>query len=284
MILPYYTPKSTFDRYIVAKMEKKRILHFAHGNGFPAGTYGKLLGLLRLEYDVIAIEKLGHNPSYPIDENWAGLVEELINYVEKNAREPVIGVGHSMGSLLTFLAAYHRPDLFRLIIMLDPPVLYGPAAFFFLVSKKLNLLHRKGLIAHSMKRPTEWSSSSEAADYFKRNPPFNRFDPECLRDYMHYGIITSETGAKLSFDVNLEIHIFKTTPHNLNCLRKRLLVPGTMVLGEYTNMPAGYMVSRFAKRQGLLLERFKEGSHVFPFEYPLRTASLIKETIDRLDR
>jgi len=263
-------------------MGKKRILHFAHGNGFPAKTYGKLLGLLSLDFDVIAIEKLGHNPTYPVDENWAGLVQELINHLEKTASEPVIGVGHSMGGLLTFLAAYLRPELFRQIIMLDPPVIYGPSAFFFLLSKKLNLLDHMGLIAHSLKRPTWWPGFSEAADHFKNNPPFIRFDPECLEDYMRHGIIASETGIRLRFDVNLEIHIFKTTPHNLNCLRKRLLVPGIMVFGEHTNMPSGHTVTRFAKRHGLLIERFKDGSHVFPFEHPLRTASLIKEATNRL--
>ena len=264
-------------------MVKKPVLHFAHGNGFQAKTYEKLLGLLGSEYEVIALEKFGHNPDYPIDENWVSLTKELVSHIENNATEPVIGVGHSMGSLLTFLAAYHRPDLFRLVIMLDPPVVYGPAALSFFISKKLKLLDHMGLVSHSRKRPSRWSNRDEASAYLKKTPPFYRFDPACFEDYLRYGVRKDKTGVKLSFDLDAEIDIFKTTPHNLNCLRKKLSVPGIMVLGEHTNMPAGYLVRRFAKRHGLVFERFKKGSHVFPFEHPQHTAALIKEAVVRLE-
>ncbi|NQT72889.1 MAG: alpha/beta hydrolase [Chloroflexi bacterium] len=90
-------------------MAQREVLHFAHANGFPSGTYGKLLRILENEYDVIAIEKFGHDPRYPVDENWSNLVKELINFIESNSSEPIIGVGHSMGGVLTFLAAYQRP-------------------------------------------------------------------------------------------------------------------------------------------------------------------------------
>ena len=260
----------------------KGILHFAHANGFPASTYSKLLGFLKQEYVVTAIEKLGHNPKYPIDENWEGLVKELVDHIESNAGEPVIGVGHSLGGILTFMTAYHRPELFREIIMMDPPLAYGPLASLLFLAKKLRLIDRVRLVAQTKKRHTQWSSRQEAEAYFKQKPPFNRFDPDCLRDYVQYGTTASETGVKLSFDVKVESNIFKTTPHNMSSLRKRLSVPGTVIIGDNSYV-SGRSLNRFAKRHGLHLERFKDGSHLFPLEHPERTAVLIMETIEKLE-
>ncbi len=119
------------------------ILHFAHANGFPAGCYNKLFGLLRGDYTVIAIEQMGHNSHYPVDDNWENLTRELIDYIERNAGgSAIIGIGHSMGGILTFLASYKRPELFKGIIMLDPPLAYGPLAFFLYLGKKLGLRER----------------------------------------------------------------------------------------------------------------------------------------------
>ena len=261
---------------------QKGILHFAHANGFPAGTYAKLLGFLRQEYVVIAIKKLGHNPKYPVDENWEGLIKELVDHIESNAGEPVIGVGHSLGGILTFMAAYHRPKLFREIIMLDPPLAYGPLALLLFLGKKLRLIGRIRLVAQTKKRRTQWSSSQEAEAYLMQKAPFNSFDPDCLRDYVQYGTTASETGVKLSFDVNVESNIFKATPHNMSSLRKRLSVPGTVIIGENSYV-SGRSLNRFAKRHGLYLERFNDGSHLFPLEYPERTAVLIMETIEKLE-
>lgn len=264
-------------------MEHKRIIHFAHANGFPAVAYSKLLHILEEEYVVIAIDKFGHNPMYPVDENWESLITELSDYIGSNAGEPVIGVGHSLGAILTFMAAYHRPELFSEIIMIEPPLAYGPPALLLHLAKKLRLLDRSRTIAQTRKRRTQWPSHQEAESHFMKKSSFNRFDPDCLRDYVHYGTIASNAGVKLSFDVNVEVNIFKTTPHNLSSLRNKLRVRGMLITGENTNMLARYMATSFAKRQGLFLEHCKDGTHLFPLEYPQRTAALIMQGIEKLE-
>jgi len=52
----------------------KEVIHFAHGNGFPSPCYRQLLSGLEKEYDVKYIDRIGHNPLYPITENWHFLV------------------------------------------------------------------------------------------------------------------------------------------------------------------------------------------------------------------
>ena len=51
---------------------------FFHGNSFPAGTYNMMLNDLRRRgMQVQALEKIGHNPAYPVTSNWPHLVEEI---------------------------------------------------------------------------------------------------------------------------------------------------------------------------------------------------------------
>ncbi len=263
-------------------MTHRAIIHFGHANGFPAGTYRKMLSLLEEQYVIITVEKLGHDPRYPVDDNWQNLARELADHIETSTDERVIGLGHSLGGILTFMAAYHKPRLFREIIMLDPPLAYGPLTLLLFLAKKLHIIDRVKLVSQTRKRRTRWSSQQEAEAYFKRIPLFQRFDPDCLSDYIEYGTTRDATRVRLSFDANIEASIFRTTPHNLTCLRKGLGVPGAVIVGENSYMD-GRMLRRFAKRHGLYLERLKDGSHLFPLEYPERTAALILETIQKLE-
>ena len=205
-------------------------------NGFPSGTYGKLLRILENEYDVIAIEKFGHDPRYPVDENWSNLVKELINSIESQTSEPVIGVGHSMGSVLTFLAAHQRPDLFKKIVMLDPPFLYGMTARLVFIAKKIHLINRLKEVTLANNRRTEWASSEEAESYFYSKALFKKFDPECLKDYVQYGTMPTENGVSLSFDVNAESKIYKTNPHNIGRLRCNMDVHGKILLRQLNSI------------------------------------------------
>jgi pimeloyl-ACP methyl ester carboxylesterase len=263
-------------------MTQSAIIHFSHANGFPSGTYSKMLSLLQRQYAVVAIEKLGHNPRYPVDDNWQSLVKELTDHIESSAEKPVVGVGHSLGGILTFMAAYHKPQLFSQIIVLDPPLIYGPLILPAFLAKKLRLMDHTKVVSQTKKRRAQWSNRQEAEDHFKRIPLFHRFDPDCLRDYIRYGTTSIETGVGLSFDVNIEASIFRTVPHNMTCLRRRLGVPGALIVGENSPM-AGGKLRPFGRRHGLHLDEFKDGTHLFPLEYPERTAVLVMENIQKLE-
>ena len=97
-------------------------LFFAHANGFPSATYGKLFAALAPEYQVRHLPQHGHDPRFPVNDNWSNLVDELIHHLEQHD-EPVWGVGHSLGGVLHYHAALLRPELYRGVAMLDSPVL-----------------------------------------------------------------------------------------------------------------------------------------------------------------
>ncbi len=59
-------------------------LVFSHANSFPAGTYRELFKLLRARgFSVKAVDKFGHDPHYPVTNNWPHLVQQLVDFTQR---------------------------------------------------------------------------------------------------------------------------------------------------------------------------------------------------------
>lgn len=58
------------------------VMLFSHANGFPVGTYRKMLGVLGDEFDIRAVERFGHDPRFPVTRSWPGLVKELLAEID----------------------------------------------------------------------------------------------------------------------------------------------------------------------------------------------------------
>ena len=261
----------------------KPIIHFSHANGFPAETYRKFFGFLQDDFDIRYINIHAHNPDYPVTQNWTKLVHELINHIEKTYHEPVIGMGHSFGGALTFLAAAKRPELFQSIVMLDsflPGRLHSTMA---LLAKYLGFIDKVTPAGRSKNRRYRWSNFAEAVDYFQGKPLFANFDRECLRDYVEYGTHKTEQGIELRFDPAIEYKIFRTLPHNLLRYKKRLQVPGTLIYGEDSYLIKSIGLESAEKTFGLICEP-TAGGHLFPFEYPQLSAAKVKAVIAGFER
>jgi len=71
----------------------KPIVHFVHGNSFPAGTYRAFLDYLREDYDIRHLEMHGHHPQYPVRDGWRQLEQELIETLQTEYKEPVDFIG-----------------------------------------------------------------------------------------------------------------------------------------------------------------------------------------------
>ena len=116
----------------------KPVIHFAHANGVPSKVYQKLFDGLKDEYDIIYVPLLGPDKRYPIDNHWNSLTNQVIDSIVRQANgSKVIGLGHSLGSVLTFQAALKRPELFQQVIMIDPPLIMGKDGFALHVAKTL---------------------------------------------------------------------------------------------------------------------------------------------------
>src|ERR1041384_3499703 len=102
-------------------------LHFLHANGYPPECYKPLLELLKTQYHVFGmlLRPLWQNSNPNDIEDWEPFSDDLLKFLESQAT-PVIGVGHSIGALVTLRAALRDPSKFRALILLDP-VLFVPS-------------------------------------------------------------------------------------------------------------------------------------------------------------
>ena len=106
---------------------KSRII-FSHGNSFPASTYRVMFDNLRQRgFQVEAVEKFGHDPKYPVTNNWTNLVQQLADFAleKQGSGGPAFLVGHSLGGILSLMCAARHPELARGLVLLDSPVILG---------------------------------------------------------------------------------------------------------------------------------------------------------------
>lgn len=259
----------------------KDILHFSHANGFPAESYHKFFSYLKDDYEIGYISMHGHNPKFPVSENWIDLADELIDYAINNYSQPVYAVGHSLGGVLSFLAAVKKPELFKGLVMLDAPVLGTVRSSAVRLAKWLRIVDRLSPAGRTRWRRTAWNNYAEAIAYFQTKELFKNFDSDCLADYVKYGTEKAEHGIRLRYDRDVEYRIYRTLPHNLPRYRKQLKIPGTLIYGENNSVitPADL---REMQKYFNINAVIAAGGHLFPFEYPERAAIALKHVLSQI--
>jgi len=258
-------------------VSKPRVIVFSHANGFPAGTYRVLFERWRAAgWQVHAVEKFGHDPKYPVTSNWPHLRDELLHCIEREARGPAYLVGHSLGGLLSLLAACKRPDLASGLVMLDSPVISGWRGHSLQVIKATGLIRRVSPGKVSQTRRHVWPSREAAHAHYAAKHKFARWDPRVLADYMASGIEETGGQAELAFTREVETRIYNTLPHHLSRVLHRHppKCPVAFVAGTQSQeiRQGGLEASRALAR-----ERFEwiEGTHLYPMEKPEATADTV---------
>lgn len=245
----------------------KEYIHFAHGNGFPSSCYGQLLAPLRTLYNCCSIDRIGHNPQFPVNENWHYLVDELIDNVEKNCVNPVIALGHSLGGVLSLLAAMRQPNLFSAVIMIDAPLLNRFKSTMIRFAKMIGVIDRVTPAGRTRGRRQYWQTREKLWDYLKSKPLFATFTDACLQDYIDFGFIKNEHGYHLRFDRHVEYSIFRTVPHHLPGFERQLTVPALLIHGDHSDVVDRFDVRYMRRNYGVATLKMR-GSHMLPMEHP----------------
>lgn len=257
---------------------------FSHANGFPAGTYHLLFEAWRAAgHDVQAIDRLGHDTTHPVTNNWPHLRNQLIAFIEGQARGPALLVGHSLGGILSVIVAAERPDLVCGVVLLDAPVVAGWRAHGLRVAKASGLARRwmPGRIAR--RRREQWPSPEAVHEHFARKSAFARWDPRVLADYVASGFERRGSHWTLAFDREIEARIYETLPHHVAPLlaRRPLRCPVAFIGGRQS---LELQQAGLAATQRLAGPRFEwtDGTHLFPMEHPDETAALVLRMAARM--
>lgn len=259
---------------------RRPVLHFSHANGFPAPCYRSMLGLLEPHFRVGSIPALGMDPRHPPTEGWPNLLSQVVGHIERSYAHPVVGVGHSLGGYLTFMAAVARPDLFRAVILLDAPVIGAIKGRLLGATKRFGIVDRVTPAGATRERRAEWASLAEAERHFHGKALFRHFAPEALRDYVRYGLVDDGKRLRLMIDPAIEYQIYRTIPHDLHRLLPGLRVPAGFIGGAASDVVRRVGLSTM-RRAGFAFRRVP-GGHLFPLEHPQAAAEAILEMTAKL--
>ncbi|MFT2090506.1 alpha/beta fold hydrolase [Paraglaciecola sp. 2405UD69-4] len=252
---------------------------FAHANGFPMGSYSRLFAGLSKNIELFGLSKFAHSEAFPVNSNLTSLKLELIHYLETQVGKPCYLVGHSMGAVISFMAACDRPDLAKGVIMLDPPIASGFSRLVFRAMKIFKQTDRFTPAAKSKSRCYEWPVGTDLVNYFEGKALFKNFDKACIQDYVSSAIAEKQDGLHLNYDPNIETEIYRNVPDNIHTYYKRLTVPAVLISGEKSELNSAFFLSSFLKNTGLEHQVISDGGHMFPLEQPAKVAAMISDRL-----
>lgn len=261
---------------------------FSHANSFPAGTYRLLFDAWKnAGYAVLAIDKYGHDPRYPVTNHWPRLRDQLLHFVKAEAAEPAFLVGHSLGGFLSLLAAAKRPELARGVVMLDSPVIGGLLAPTIRFAKLTGLGMRFSPGNISKRRRDHWPSREAAHQHFAGKAAFSRWDPRVLQHYIDCGLEEARPpmarGVTLSFRREIETDIYNTIAHDIPAfLRRHPLQPPLAFIGGTQSTEVRRVGMRATERLAQGRVSWIEGGHLFPFERPDETSAEVVRWLEVL--
>ena len=264
-------------------MARSGTIVFSHANGFPAGTYRLMFEAWRAAgWQVLAPDKFGHDPRYPVSSNWPRLRDQLLDFIDAHAAgQPVQLVGHSLGGYVSLLATCRRPDVAAGVVMIDSPLVTGWRAHSVQMAKLGGLMKRFSPGRVSVRRRWQWPSADAAWEHFAAKSAFARWQSEVLRDYIASGIepdpdAAAPGGVRLAFRREVETRIYNTLPHHFGALLRRHPPRGPVSFVAGTRSPEIHRAGLAATR-ALVGERLSwiEGSHLFPMEKPAEAAAAV---------
>lgn len=253
------------------------VIHFAHANGFAATTYRYLFELMP-QVEVHYVEALGHG-RHRLNGDWHNLADEVIESVERCGKAPVVGVGHSLGAVVTLMAAAKRPDLFSKVVLLDPVLFARRKRWLIGLMRTLGLGDRVGPIRRTLVRKWQFDSHDEAHRYFSDKSLFKDFHPRCFDDFVKHGLKPGNQGLELVFSPQVEAEIFRTLPIILP--KTFAKVNGCVLYGSRSDILKSVDLRWWRKH----LPQFEmipiDGGHLFVQENPQQTAKVLFDCICR---
>ena len=214
--------------------------------------------------------------AFRVTEGWPHLVEQLIASI----KEPVYGVGHSLGGYLNYLAAVRRPELFRAIVLLDAPIIGAFRGGMLGATKRLGIVDRVTPGGRDARSAQHLALTRRSESPFPRPAAFSAISrEECLDDYVTHGLIAAPRACMLRIDPQIEYQIYRTIPHDMMKHLPKLRVPAAFIGGADSDVVRRV---RLAGMKPKFRMRKVPGGHLFPFERPREAATSIAQVLDGL--
>lgn len=262
-------------------------LHFIHANGYPPDCYRPLFELLKTEYRVfgMCLRPLWEDASLDDIKNWHPLSDDLLRFLacastaphsERSApfsAEPVIGVGHSVGAVVTLRAALRDPGKFRALVLIDPVLFVPPFLLMWNLTRLLGLGDvTHPLIAGARKRRRSFDDLGIVFRGYRSRRVFRHMSDENLWAYIE-GITkpSSNGGYELVYSPDWEVQIYRSGLRDFDIWRglPRLEVPTLFIRGAETDTFLENAARLVRKKQPKVkVETLEKSTHILPLERP----------------
>lgn len=255
-------------------------LHFAVANGFPLETYTPLLAQLG---ETFTVEHYAPRPLIPnqlpdVLDSWEQFADDLIEALRRAGGDPVLGVGHSFGGVISVIAAAKAPELFTGLVLLDATFLDEGALRAFEGMRAVGEGDRFFLVKQALNRRATFESLESAFDYWRPKPLFTDWSDEALWYYIRAALVEADEGFVLRWSPEWEARIFATIPVDEWDWLSR--VPTALPVLVLRGLQSDTLLADPAARlcDALHADYAEiEGGHLFPMSAPDRTANAVLE-------
>ena len=250
-------------------------LHFLHANGYPPGCYKPLFEFLKTEYHVFGmlLRPLWDEAMKPQDiKNWIPFSDDLRLLL---ASQPgsVIGVGHSIGAMVTLRTALSNPEKFKALVLIDPVLFMWPRLIMWHILLVLGLGDRvHPLILGAKKRRRTFDDLDTVYRGYRTRNIFRYMSDENLRTFID-GMTKpkADGGYELVFPADWEAQIYRTGLQDFDIWHDlpKLEVPTLFIRGAETDTfleDAAQQVKR--KQPNVRVEALDKSTHILPLERP----------------
>ncbi|HQL57143.1 MAG TPA: alpha/beta hydrolase [Myxococcota bacterium] len=262
------------------------LLHFAHANGIPCGSYSQFMQVLSKEFTVHSMEA---RPMWPDSKvipvpAWEPLVQDLRLGLRERDMAGCIGVGHSLGAVCSMLASVREPGLFKALVLIDPVLFNGVRQHYWHLLQVAGLMDRIPLVKNAQRRRNYWPTVEDVRDSYMCKPFFRSWAPGCMDDYLKHGLTQDGSGYKLRYPPAWEAEIFKYTPANLWRQIAQVKVPTMILRGQTSDTLTKSAAKRAAESManGATMDVPGTG-HMLPVQQPQMVAKLVIDFLKSLD-
>ena len=253
-------------------------LLFAHGTSFHGRCWDQVIARLG-GYHCFALDARGHGLSSKPDPpyHWNAFARDLAAIAEQLGIEDGVGIGHSMGGFTSVSAAALRPQTYSALLLLDPtirrPESYGISPI------DASFIRR---------RKNRFASPDELFANLCGRAPFDRWDPEVLKDYCRYGLLCENGECVLACPPEVEASIYEASRErevDLSSICPTIHQPvtilraGTQAVRLFSDDPSPTdpeLAKRFPNGRDVFLSTH---SHFIPMESPDLVAEHIQQIL-----
>lgn len=265
-------------------------LHFLHANGYPPGCYNPLLERLQKNYHVFGmhLRPLWKDAKMNDLKDWHPLSDDLLRFLWDRQPDPVIGVGHSIGGIVTLRAALYDPSRFRALVLLDPVLFIPSFMTMWRLIRAIGLGERlHPLIAGAKRRRRNFDDLETVFRGYRERPVFRYMSDENLQIYIE-GITRQKADGtyELIYSPEWEAHIYLTGIRDFDIWRElpKLKIPTLIIRGAETDTfleKAANLVKQ--KNPAIQIHTMEKSTHILPLERPQEVYEIMEEFLKSLE-